>query len=659
MLEKAGEVEAARKYYRKVLDVSPQNQMVSARLDRLNPPQDDYYRPYRITAEELADAPVAADMLETAQALVLLNQEVRRINRDGTSRITRHLIVKVLDEEGAQLNNTQGILFSPDLDELKIFNARVISPDGTEWTSTSYYDRSVSDPNRKLFYNYIYRIYYFPHVSSGMIIDFEYALESGAEKLYGGAFADYHLFGSQYPTHHSEYTVIAPKAVRFFEKGYRGAPSPQAIERTDGSEIIHRYVLKDIPAVPIEDSSPPLSEILPEIRISSFASWEQIGRWYWGLARDRIKSTAELDELCRNLIAAGSSKSEVVFHDYVTNRIRYVGLELGISGYQPRYVADIFSSRYGDCKDKAVLLVTMLKNIGQKAYITLLATNNSSFVLDPEFPTIGIFNHAIAAVPEGRDGLHFTDPTAEYNGLDELPWADQGVWALIIDDENYRLVKTPEYRSQENTDVANTDIFLNSDGSAYGHRSLSYGPINSPFQRERFSQPVARQNLLEEFWSYFWAGTSLSNLAFSDTSNLAEPVSISYDLKIPHFTYPSGGFMRLPLTLFPRSPGQKWAGATGRKLPLLLGAPNRIVDNLTYHLPEGAIVERIPDTIELLTSFGAFQINISVEGLTIKIEYVLQIDAVTIQPQDYLEFRQAMLDIDKAETDRILVRMSQ
>jgi len=657
MAEKAGEIELAKSYYLRVLEISPQNQTVSERLDHLNQPQDDYYRPYRISVGVMAGAPVPSALLEKAQAIVLLNQEVRRLNRDGTSRITRHLIIKVLDEEGAQMNNTQGILFSPDLDKLKVMNARVISPDGSEWTTTNYYDRSVSDPNRKLFYNYIYRIYHFPHVSAGMIIDFEYALESGAEKLYGGAFSDYHIFGAQYPTLQSEYMVIAPKTVQFYTKSYRGVPAPQISERLGGTETVQRYVMRNLPAAPVEDASPPLSELLPEIRVSSFATWEQIGKWYWGLARDRIKSTAELEELCRNLLTATPENGAMAFASYAASQIRYVGLELGISGYQPRTVSEILSSRYGDCKDKAVLLVTMLKTIGQKADIALLATNNSSFVVDPDFPTIGIFNHAIVAIPKEKDELHFTDPTAEFNGLNELSWSDQGAWALIVDEDNFHLAKTPTYNPVENTDIANTEIFLNSDGSAYGHRSLSYGPVNSPMQRERFSQPAGRQSLLEEFWSYYWAGSNLTNLNFSDTSNLNEPVSISYDVRIPHFSYPTSGIFRLPLTLFTRAPGQRWAGTSERKLPLLLGAPTRILDNLTYHLPEGTQIERIPANIYQKTTFAEFQIKTTVDGLTVKIEYIIQIDKSEIKAEEYADFRDAMLEIDKAETDRILVRM--
>ena len=115
--------------------------------------------------------------------------------------------------------------------------------------------------------------------------------------------------------------------------------------------------------------------------------------------------------------------------------------------------------------------------------------------------------------------------------------------------------------------------------------------------------------------------------------------------------------LRLPFTLFTRAPGQRWAGTATRKLPLLLGAPTRIVDNLTYHLPEGTQIERVPGNINLKTSFGEFQIKTVVEGLTIKIEYILQIDKSEIKPEEYTDFRNAMLEIDKAETNHILIRM--
>ena len=74
----------------------------------------------------------------------------------------------------------------------------------------------------------------------------------------------------------------------------------------------------------------------------------------------------------------------------------------GIGGWQAHYAADIYRNRYGDCKDKTTLLISMLQAIGIRAYY--LHVDSERGVIDPDAPSL-IGNHMITAIemPDGEN----------------------------------------------------------------------------------------------------------------------------------------------------------------------------------------------------------------------------------------------------------------
>ena len=92
-------------------------------------------------------------------------------------------------------------------------------------------------------------------------------------------------------------------------------------------------------------------------------------RWYKELAKDRYIPDADIEEKVQQLIRhleTDEEKIRALYH-FVASKIRYVGIELGQSAYQPSYATEVFQMQYGDCKDKTTLLISMLDLAGIKA----------------------------------------------------------------------------------------------------------------------------------------------------------------------------------------------------------------------------------------------------------------------------------------------------
>src|SRR5271166_1472951 len=99
---------------------------------------------------------------------------------------------------------------------------------------------------------------------------------------------------------------------------------------------------------------------------SNLESWKAIGDWYYKLADGRRNSSPEISARVQQLTAGATTFDAKVraLTGFLQSDVRYVGIEIGIGGFQPHPASDIFRSRYGDCKDKATLLSSMLKEAG-------------------------------------------------------------------------------------------------------------------------------------------------------------------------------------------------------------------------------------------------------------------------------------------------------
>ena len=125
------------------------------------------------------------------------------------------------------------------------------------------------------------------------------------------------------------------------------------------------------------------------------------------------------------------------------------GLEFGASAYEPHSARDVFTNKYGDCKDQATLLVTMLRQAGIKAYPVLLSVSYRG-EMNRRLPSPGQFDHCIAmAEIDGRQ--YWLDSTAEVCAFGDLPEADRGRDVLVIRDGKGEFVGTPTYEARRVT----------------------------------------------------------------------------------------------------------------------------------------------------------------------------------------------------------------
>lgn len=180
----------------------------------------------------------------------------------------------------------------------------------------------------------------------------------------------------------------------------------------------------------------------PALQISSFASWEEVGAWYGGLQKEKIKVTPEIRAKAETLAAGKTTEREKIqaFYDFVSSGIRYIGIDLSMGRYAAHAANEVLVNRYGDCKDKHTLFAALLQAAGIQAFPVLASTG---YKLDPSVPSPGLFNHVLTAIPQG-DSFLFLDTTPEVAPFGLLLNALRDRQALVIPlNGPARLVFTP------------------------------------------------------------------------------------------------------------------------------------------------------------------------------------------------------------------------
>ena len=116
---------------------------------------------------------------------------------------------------------------------------------------------------------------------------------------------------------------------------------------------------------------------LPSIAWTTFKSWAEVGAWYRGLEGERAKPDGEVQAKVAELTAGKTNDLDkaLAVYAYVSSNIRYIGVAFGVGRYQPHEAVDVLHNQYGDCKDKAMLLSSMLAALGQPSDAVLIGAS--------------------------------------------------------------------------------------------------------------------------------------------------------------------------------------------------------------------------------------------------------------------------------------------
>ncbi len=281
-------------------------------------------------------------------------------------------------------------------------------------------------------------------------------------------FVDYVGAVDTHPVLHNEVVIDTPVGAPL-SFDVIGGKADERREETRGERRITWLIWNAPPSIPDEPLAPRTSELLPVVVGSVYPSWNVFLRWYQGAIEGFTEPDDQTQRLAKELTAGKFTRDDKVeaLFNFVADDIRYVNYVSG-EWWLPNRPQQLLARRQGDCDDKAMLLISLLRSVGIEAKEVLIQTRMTRrrALMRSSRAAIPMFDHGIIYLPdEAGDGGRFLDATSPQSRIGSLPSMDSGAMALLMGDgKSARIIETPQAKATDHGVEARWTLKLDEDG---------------------------------------------------------------------------------------------------------------------------------------------------------------------------------------------------
>jgi uncharacterized protein DUF3857/transglutaminase superfamily protein len=448
-------------------------------------------------------------------------------------------------------------------------------------------------------------------------------------------------FQDEIPVRHARFALELPSSWTYASWWRNHVPvSPQK-----SGDNRWTWELTDVEPVRTEPEMPTWRAVAGQFEVSFLpkdpakqnnGSWAQIGRSYAQTANGRREITPAIRDKAHEIVGENTDPMVRIARlaSYVQHTIRYVAIEIGIGGYQPHAAQDVFSSGYGDCKDKATLLSAMLREVVIDSYYVLI--NSKREYLAPEFPSMLGFNHAILAIrlPDnaistdtmpilkhqklGR--LLLFDPTDSSTPLGYLPPSLQASQGLLVTDSEGELISTPLLPPSANRLLRTAKLTLDANGALKGTiEEGRTGPFATELRESLLDLPAKqRQTVLQSTLTKMIDGAVLTGARISALRDSGPSMTVSYDIMVPAYGQHTGNLFLFRSCVLGHK-GGSLLEVKPRQQPIVFPNATSESDVLEISLPAESSIDEVPETVKYEFPFANYKSETTV--LDHKLQY--------------------------------------
>jgi hypothetical protein len=609
----------------------------------------------------------------STKSVVLLDERTYTVGPDG--RATEHVrhVVKILRPQGRE-DAYPFVTFDKDR-KLLSMHVWSIDPAGKEYAMKDNELIEVGHPGEggELYDDEKARVGDPPGRDPGGVVAYEYERRERPYVAETNWF-----FQDDTPRVHQNFTLVLPPGYTYTTAWANHDP----VKAIDLENRRYRWEMNnesaiDLEHVPMRPSESALAARMtvhytgPGLAVAPESTWQGIGQWYEGLARDRETPTPEIAAKAAELVAGKTDfydRAEAI-GDFVQQKIRYFVIELGIGGYQPHPAAEIFKGRYGDCKDKATLLAAMLASAGMHSDIVLVDTNRG--FVNPDAPSI-MGNHAIAAIeiPKGYDSpkLHSVvtaqsgkrylifDPTWEKTPFGQIENDLQGSYGILVEGAQSQLIQIPVMDPALNSVKRKATFQLAADGSLKGTvKDSRFGDIADRRRREYEKDDTKkRDEYLNRVVGRDLMAVSLGDVKVENLNAIDKDLTTDYSLTASRYASATGPL----LMVRPRVIGSfaLEVDRKPRKVPIDLKETMMASDEFDIELPEGYAVDELPDPVKVDLGFAAYESSTVAQGNKLHYSRTYTVREVTLPPNKYGELQKLAGLIAADESSQVVLK---
>lgn len=610
---------------------------------------------FSLSPNELAEEANRSAANTAAPVVVLLDDEHWVFRDNGDILRQQHYVFKVLS--AAAVKNWSGIQqrWEPWHERRPEIRARVITAAGIahELDPQTLVDASAAQ-NAPQTYSDLHVLQGpLPAIEVGSIVEEE--ITQITTPVLGSFVYRGYLVG-QVPVRFSRMRIQYPESLPFRYQAQMCPNLKQTKTAHDGRIDMTLTFGSFEPVDWIDPLLPFDAERLPSILLSTGSSWNDLAAKYQGIVEKQI-ADAPLKDFVAKVVGKDTDRLVVIrkLVRALHSEIRYTGVEFADAAIVPAKPADVLARKYGDCKDKASLLVAMLRVAGIPADIALLNAGLEQDV-SPDHPGMGMFNHAIVYVP--GPPIIWIDATAEHMEVGSIPSLDQGRLALIAHTTTKELIRIPNAPSSSNVASTTREIYLPDFGPARIAQTISgLGEVDNIY-RNLFSlldNPKAREALQKQTQAE-WNTEQPVALAYPPVNDFAQPFRVDINIAAAKAITVSESDARVTipaLAVFEGFPAyfatddSKDENQKARK-PRSQGfvIPVALTGKISYrvHMPDGFELRKLPEDQKIALGPATYYSRYQVSGQIITADLIFDSGKRAYTLEEGLALKKALLE---------------
>jgi len=602
---------------------------------------------------------------DDVNAVILLDDNVTIVKDNGDLVHRSRRVVRILRPEGRDRAATYWVEYNAD-SKVNYIRGWSITSKGQEYESKSgdVMERNVS--TYEVYSDAKIKALHMPGADVGTVVGFEYEQQ---EHPY--VFQDSWRFQHSEPVEQAHYELRLASGWRF-----KSAWMNHKEEKPTEENGAIQWNLSDIPRIEDEPHMPPARGLAGGVIFTffneknpakSYRNWSELGTWFTQLSSSVRDASPGLSQKVQELSPSNQPLMQRIksLASFAQHDVRYVAIEVGVGGYRPHTAGDVFNHRYGDCKDKATVLSSMLAQIGVKSYYIIVNATRGVVTKDSP-PTPGGFNHMILAIalPEASYSkplpamyehpklghLLIFDPTNEFVPFGQIPPYEQDNYGLLVGEQGGELIHMPLSPPESNGINRTAKLKLLPDGTLQGDVEETYVGFNAMLGRMYLQNEseTERKKTIERVVGSSLGNFQLDHYELVNAGDIDQDLIIRFKFSAAHYAKSAGSMMLVR----PRVVGElagAWDPNKPRHYAYDFRAPFLDRDNIEISLPEGFTVDELPDPAKATFPFAEYVSKTENSGSVLKYtrEYKITATQVSMDQMDQIKKLFGQINLDE------------
>lgn len=539
---------------------------------------------------------IDANMATNGYYDLLAEEQLNNITHESFSRYAQ----LVVSENGLGSISSISVSFDPSFQELSFHNITIIR-NGLRLDRLKQNEievlRREQNLERAVYDGDLTAVFNLSDLQVGDILEYSFSIR-GSNPVFQNKIFQTYYFNYGVPVKKIYYRLIIPSERSIHLKKFNQAPD--ALLSKNGSTTEYEWTQQDIPALTMEEGTPSWYNPYNYVQISEFNTWKEVALWAYSLFNLPVskKLSSQIPGIKLDQSIEEKIQKSIQF---IQDEVRYLSFSDGIHGFKPHSPDKIIDQRFGDCKDKSLLLALVLREFGVDSKPVLINTSYGS-TLDQALPSPRLFDHCIVQF-KLQDSTYWIDPTISFQrGPLKKLFLPNYELGLVIDPSTTELESIPKIVSPGSVAIKEVFDVLSVGGSATLQVSSIYKGNEADYLREYFKANSHAE--IDERYLNFYA-TDYPDI------QLESPIEFTDDEITNTFTtterYEISSFWSFDslnqsqnVTVYPRSLASYLTipSTKIRRMPYAISYPHNISYDIKLDMPEDWSVTEAKRTIE-------------------------------------------------------------